>query len=189
MCGFPENETILHVCCVFVPTAYRRDISCWNISFFLPLFPYTKPSPRSFKPIQTLDLFQAVSYDSRGVFGGKNIIKKILKTGKRKTGVCIYIYDPVGTNSVDRPFNVPTAYSGWKTKTSTIIQAKRNKWKIIVKNGTFLHPTIFFNLYIMPTHVSVDKRKMYTKDKQNIIYKGGDRHTSPQKIPSFRNVS
>ena len=109
VCGFPENETILHVCCVFVPTAYRRDISCWNISFFLPLFPYTKPSPRSFKPIQRLDLFQAVSYDSRGVFGGKNIIKKILKTGKRKTGVCIYIYDAVGTNSVKLPSNVPTA--------------------------------------------------------------------------------
>ena len=101
----------------------------------------------------------------------------------RKTGVCIYIYDPVGTNSVDRPFNVPTAYSGWKTKTSTIIQAKRNKWKIIVKNGTFLHPTIFFNLYIMPTHVSVDKRKMYTKDKQNIIYKGGIDTPPPKRSP------
>ena len=59
--------------CVLVITPYCRAIRRYNLSFFLLLFPYTKPSPRSFQPIQNLDLFQAVIYDSRGVFGGKNI--------------------------------------------------------------------------------------------------------------------
>ena len=68
-----QRMRLFYMFVVFVPTAYRRDISCWNISFFLPLLPYTKPRPRSFKPIQNLDLFQAVIYDSRGVFGGENI--------------------------------------------------------------------------------------------------------------------
>ena len=30
---------------VFVPTAYLRDISCWNISFFLPLSPCFQTNP------------------------------------------------------------------------------------------------------------------------------------------------
>ena len=57
------------------------DMTFLSFFFFSPI---QNQAPDLFQPIQNLDLFQAVIYDSRGVFGGGNILLKYLKNAKKR---------------------------------------------------------------------------------------------------------